>query len=38
LNNNKKFDEITRNCLEKSKRYNWAETAKEIENFYQLFI
>ena len=36
LNNNKKFDEITRNCLEKSKRYNWAETAKEIENFYQL--
>ena len=31
LNNNKKFDEITRNCLEKSKRYNWAETAKEIE-------
>ena len=38
LNNNKKFDEITRNCLEKSKRYNWAETAKEIENFYQLLI
>ena len=38
LNNNKKFDEITRNCLEKSKRYNWAETAKEIENIYQLLI
>ena len=38
LNNNKKFDEITGNCLEKSQRYNWAETAKEIENFYQLFI
>ena len=38
LNNNKKFDEITINCLEKSKRYNWAETAKEIENFYQLLI
>ena len=38
LNNNKKFDEITINCLGKSKRYNWAETAKEIENFYQLLI
>ena len=36
LNNKKKFDEITINCLEKSKRYNWAETAKEIENFYKL--
>ena len=36
LSNNKKFDEITLNCLEKSKRYNWAETAKEIENFYKL--
>ena len=38
LNNKKKFDEITLNCLEKSKRYNWAETAKEIENFYKLLV
>ena len=38
LSNKKKFDEITLNCLEKSKRYNWAETAKEIENFYKLLV
>ena len=38
LNNNKKFDEIMLNCLEKSKGYNWANTAIEIENLYKLFV
>ena len=38
LNNNKKFDEIMLNCLQKSKGYNWANTAKEIENLYKFFV
>ena len=38
LNNNKKYDEIMLNCLEKSKDYNWANTAIEIENLYKLFV
>ena len=37
LNDNKKFDEIMLKCIEKSKKYNWISTAKEIENLYKLF-
>lgn len=37
LNDNKKFDEIMFKCIEKSKRYNWVGTAREIENLYKLF-
>jgi glycosyltransferase involved in cell wall biosynthesis len=37
LNNNKKFDEIMFKCVEKSKKYNWVDTAREIENLYKLF-
>ena len=34
LNNDEKFNEIMLNCLEKSKDYNWSNTAIEIENLY----
>ena len=37
LNDNKKFDEIMLKCIEKSKKYNWINTATEIENLYKLF-
>ena len=37
LNDNKKFDEIMLKCIEKSKKYNWISTAKEVENLYKLF-
>ena len=37
LNSNDKFDEIMLNCLEKSKAYSWANTAKKIENLYKAF-
>ena len=37
LNDNKKFDEIMFKCIEKSKKYNWDSTAREIENLYKLF-
>ena len=37
LNNKDKFDEIMLNCLEKSKAYSWANTAKKIENLYKAF-
>ena len=37
LNNNDKFHEIMLNCLDKSKAYSWANTAKEIEILYKDF-
>ena len=37
LNNNDKFHEIMLNCLDKSKAYNWANTAREIEILYKDF-
>ena len=37
LNDNKKFDEIMFKCIEKSQKYNWVSTAREIENLYKLF-
>ena len=37
LNNDEKFNEIMLNCLEKSKDYNWSNTAIEIENLYNNF-
>ena len=38
LNNDEKFNEIMLNCFEKSKGYNWSNTAIEIENLYSNFI
>lgn len=35
MNNNAKFEEIMLNCLEKSKVYSWANTAREIEILYK---
>jgi len=37
LNNNDKFHEIMLNCLDKSKAYSWANTAREIEILYKGF-
>ncbi len=34
LNDNKKFEEIMVNSIQKSKKYNWQNTAEEIENLY----
>ena len=38
LLNDKKFDEISEHCLEKSKEYDWANTAKELENLYKILV
>ena len=37
LNNNNKFHKIMLNCLDKSKAYSWANTAREIEILYKDF-
>ena len=37
LNNNDKFHKIMLNCLDKSKTYSWANTAREIEILYKDF-
>ena len=37
LNNNDKFHEIMLNCLDKSKAYSWANTARELEILYKDF-
>ena len=37
LNNNDKFLEIMLDCLDKSKVYSWANTAREIEILYREF-
>ena len=37
LNNNDKFHEIMLYCLDKSKAYSWANTAREIEILYKDF-
>ena len=37
LNNNDKFLEIMLDCLDKSKVYSWANTAREIEILYKEF-
>ena len=36
LNDDKKFDETMFNCIERSKKYDWTTTAKEIESLYKL--
>ena len=38
LLNDKKFDEISGHCLEKSKEYDWANTAKELDNLYKILV
>lgn len=38
LLNDKKFDEISGHCLEKSKEYDWVNTAKELENLYKILV
>lgn len=38
LLNDKKFDEISGHCLEKFKEYDWANTAKELENLYKILV
>lgn len=36
LLNDKKFDEISEYCLEKSKEYDWSNTTKELEKLYKI--
>ena len=38
LLNDEKFDEISGHCLEKFKEYDWANTAKELENLYKILV
>lgn len=38
LNENKKFEEISLLCIEKSKKYNWFQTANSLENLYKNLI
>ena len=36
LNDHKKFDKTMFKCIERSKKYNWITTAKEIESLYKI--
>ena len=38
INNDEKFEEISLSCIEKSKKYDWKNTAMEIENLYSSII
>ena len=38
LNENKKFEEISFSCIEKSKKYDWVKTSSNIEKEYELLL
>ena len=38
LNENKKFEEISLSCIEKSKKYDWVKTSFNIEKEYELLL
>ena len=38
LNENKKFEEISSSCIEKSKKYDWVKTSSKIEKEYELLL
>ena len=38
LTDDKKFNEISKYCLEKSKKYDWGSTSKELVDIYELLI
>ena len=38
LQDNKMFDEVMLNCIEKSKNYDWKLTARDIEEIYNLIL
>ncbi len=38
LNHNKKFEEISSSCIEKSKKYDWKNTSKILQNSYQELV
>ena len=38
LNENKKFEEISFSCIEKSKKYDWVKTSLNIEKEYELLL
>ena len=38
LTDDKKFNEISKYCLEKSKKYDWGSTSKELVNIYEGLI
>jgi len=33
-----KYEEIFLSCIEKSKKYDWAKTANELESLYQKLV
>ena len=38
LQDNKMFDEVMLNCIEKSKNYDWKITARDIEEIYRIIV
>ena len=38
IQDSKKFKEIMKNCIDKSKNYDWNNTAVEIEKAYQIVV
>ena len=38
VNENKKFEEISLSCIEKSKKYDWVKTSSNIEKEYDLLL
>ena len=38
VNENKKFEEISLSCIEKSKKYDWVKTSSNIEKEYELLL
>ena len=38
LNEDKKFEEVSLTCIEKSKKYDWENTSQMIENIYKELV
>jgi len=38
IQDSKKFNEIMKNCIDKSKNYDWKNTGIEIEKAYQIVV
>ena len=38
LNEDRKFQEVSLSCIEKSKKYDWVKTSLNIEKEYELLL
>ena len=38
LNEDRKFQEVSLSCIEKSKKYDWENTSQMIENIYKELV